>query len=170
MIYFPNPWKYFDLEHGQFTLDILHLTAMSHSLRCKPYRLALLIGMVGIIPFGYCVRFSTQLHAPLLQDIVGSVAYQILLMMVVAFIFPRLSLVKSAVGVFIASSVIEVLQLCRAPFLVTVRSTWIGRVILGNTFLWSDFPPYVLGCLVGWIILWALQQRFASPLPQAMSA
>jgi glycopeptide antibiotics resistance protein len=139
---------------------------MSHSLRCNPYRLALLIGMVSIIPFGYCVRFSTQLHAPLLQDIVGSVAYQILLMMVVAFISPRLSLVKNAIGVFIVSSAIEFQQLCQLPFLVAVRATWVGRVILGNTFLWSDFPPYALGCLLGWIILRTLRQKHASRLPQ----
>ena len=143
---------------------------MSHSLRCKPYRLALLFCMVCVIPFGYLVRFSTQLQAPLLQDIVGSVAYQILLMMVIAFISPPLSLVKSAVGVFIVSSAIEFLQLCQAPFLVAVRATWAGRVIIGNTFLWSDFPPYALGCLLGWIILRAMKQRFAIPLPQAMSA
>ena len=81
------------------------------SLRTKPYRLALLAGIVCIIPFGYGVRFSTALNAPLLQDIVGSLAYQVLLMMVVAFICPRLSFGKCAVGVFIASSAIEFLQL-----------------------------------------------------------
>lgn len=136
------------------------------ALRIKPYRLALLVCIVCIIPFGYGVRFSTALNAPLLQDIVGSVAYQVLLMMVVAFICPRLSLGKCAVGVFIASSAIEFLQLCKAPVLLALQATWLGRVILGNTFLWSDFPPYALGCAIGWIALRALRQRFTRPLPE----
>ena len=132
-------------------------------LRIKPYRLALLAGIVCIIPFGYGVRFSTALNAPLLQDIVGSLAYQVLLMMVVAFIRPRLSLVKCAVGVLIASSAIEFLQLCKAPAFLAVQGTWLGRVILGNTFLCADFPPYAIGCALGWLALRVLRERFVTP-------
>ncbi|OYV00018.1 MAG: hypothetical protein CFE26_24645, partial [Verrucomicrobiales bacterium VVV1] len=58
------------------------------TLHCKPYRIALLVGMVCIIPLGYFVRFSKGLNAPLLQDIGGSLAYQVLLMFGVAFLFP----------------------------------------------------------------------------------
>lgn len=132
------------------------------SLRCKPYRLALLAGIVLIIPLGYFVRFSKALHAPLLQDIGGSLAYQILMMLGVAFLFPRLSLVKCAVGVFAFSCAVEFLQLWKAPFIREVRATWPGRVILGDTFVWADFPPYAAGCLLGWIVLRSLQARFTS--------
>ncbi len=140
------------------------MPANDKTLRIGPYRLALLVGIVCIIPFGYGVRFSTTLNAPLLQDIVGSLAYQILLMMVVSFIWPRLSLGKCAVGVFIASSAIEFLQLCKSPFLLALQATWLGQVILGNTFLWADFPPYALGCVLGWVLLRALRQRFTAPV------
>ena len=139
------------------------------SLRIKPYRIALVAGIVCIIPFGYGVRFSTTLNAPLLQDITGSLAYQILLMMVLAFIFPRLSLAKCAVGVFIASTAIEFLQLCKAPFLLALQATWLGRVILGNTFLWADFPTYAIGCALGWIALRALRGRFTRPANPRLS-
>jgi hypothetical protein len=65
----------------------------------KNYRIALLIGIILIIPLGYSVRFATGLGMPLLQDITGSLAYQILLMLLVAFFCPRASLVKVAVWV-----------------------------------------------------------------------
>ena len=136
------------------------MPANTTELRITPYRLALLVGIVCIIPLGYAVRFSSALNAPLLQDIAGAVCYQILWMMIVAFIRPKVSLAKCAVGVFIASSAIEFLQLCKSPFLVALRATWLGRVILGNTFLWEDFPPYALGCALGWIALRALRERF----------
>jgi hypothetical protein len=130
------------------------------TLRCKPYRIALVVGMVCIIPLGYFVRFSKGLNAPLLQDIGGSLAYQILLMFGVAFLFPRLSLAKCAVGVLAFSCAVEFLQLWQAPFILEIRATWPGRVILGTTFIWADFPPYALGCLLGWIVLRELRVRF----------
>ena len=69
----------------------------------KNYRAALLVSIALIIPIGYSVRFSTSLGMPLLQDIIGSLAYQILLMFLVAFFYPRASLAKIAVGVCVAS-------------------------------------------------------------------
>jgi hypothetical protein len=132
--------------------------------RFSRYRIALLVGIVCIIPLGYGVRFSTRLDSPLLQDIAGGVAYQILLMMCAAFVWPRVSPGKCAVGVFVFSSAIEFLQLCKAPALLAARATWLGRVILGNTFLWSDFPPYAIGCAVGWVVLRALRRKFAGAL------
>ena len=132
------------------------------TLRCKPYRLALLVGMVCIIPLGYFVRFSKGLHAPLLQDIGGSLAYQILLMFGVAFLFPRLSRRRCAIGGFAFSCAVEFLQLWQAPFILAVRATWPGRLILGNTFIWADFPPYALGCLLGGLLLRSLRRRFKS--------
>lgn len=134
------------------------------TLRCQPYRCALLAGIVLIIPLGYFVRFSKELHAPLLQDIGGSLAYQILMMLGLAFLFPRLPLVKCAVGVFVFSCAVEVLQLWQAHFILAVRATWPGRVILGTTFNWWDFPPYALGCVLGWFVLSALRRRFTSTL------
>jgi glycopeptide antibiotics resistance protein len=132
----------------------------------KNYRLALLAGMVLIIPFGYSVRFSTGLNLPVLQDVVGSLAYQVLIMFLVAFFYPRLSLAKIAIGVFIFSAAIEFLQLWQAPWIQAIRATWAGRVILGNTFLWADFPPYALGCLLGWVGLRSLRQRFTRSRPE----
>ena len=136
------------------------MPANGGSLRTRPYRLALFGGIVCIIPLGYGVRFSSALNAPLLQDIAGAVCYQMLWMMIVAFIRPKLSLAKCAVGVFIASSAIEFLQLCKAPAFLAIQATWLGRVILGTTFLWEDFPPYALGCVLGWVMLRALRKRF----------
>lgn len=132
------------------------------TLRCKPYRCALLAGMVCIVPLGYFVRFSKGLNAPLFQDIGGSLAYQILLMFGAAFLFPRLSLMKCAIGVFAFSCAVEFLQLWQAPFILEIRATWPGRVILGSTFVWADFPPYALGCMLGWMVIRQLRQRFTS--------
>jgi hypothetical protein len=129
----------------------------------KTYRIALLIGIVLIIPLGYSVRFSTSLGLPLLQDIIGSLAYQILLMFLIAFFYPRVSLVKIAVWVCVASCVGELLQLWQPPLLQTIRATWIGRIVLGNTFTVLDFPPYVVGSFLGWLGLRWLRRKMVHP-------
>lgn len=123
------------------------------------YRLALLIGMILIIPLGYSVRFATGLGSPVFQDVCGSIAYQILLMFLFAFFYPRMNLVKVAIAVFVLSSAIELLQLWQPPFLQAIRATWAGRVLLGNTFLWADFPPYAIGSFLGWLCLKGLHRK-----------
>jgi hypothetical protein len=129
----------------------------------KNYRIALLIGIVLIIPLGYSVRFATGLGMPLLQDIMGSLAYQILLMFLVAFFCPRTSLVKVAVWVCVASCVGELLQLWQPPLLQAIRATWVGRIVLGNTFTLSDFPPYAVGSFLGWLGLKWLRRKMVHP-------
>lgn len=129
----------------------------------KTYRITLLIGIALIIPLGYSVRFAPGLGLPLFQDIAGSLAYQILLMLIAAFFYPRVSLVKVAVWVCLTSCAIELLQLWQLPLLQTIRATWAGRVILGNTFTVSDFPPYVMGSFLGWLALRWLRRKMVHP-------
>lgn len=113
------------------------------------YRIALIVGMIIILPLGYWVRF----HSPApewLNDLLGSLAYQIFLMMLVALFLPKASLAWVAIWVCLFSCAIEFLQLWQPPWLQAIRATLPGRLILGNTFSWSDFPPYFLGSFVGW--------------------
>jgi len=56
-------------------------------------------------------------------------------------------------GVFIVTCLLECLQLWHPPFLEVLRSGFIGRTIIGTSFVWSDFIYYVLGCLAGWFWL-----------------
>jgi hypothetical protein len=32
-----------------------------------------------------------------------------------------------------------------------IRGTFIGGAVLGTTFVWLDFPHYILGCLLAWL-------------------
>lgn len=134
-----------------------------HKVNYKAYRIALLVGIALIVPLGYSVRFATGLGMPLLQDIIGSLAYQILLMFLVAFFYPHVSLVKIAVWVCVSSFAGELLQLWQPPLLQTIRATWLGRIILGNTFTVSDFPPYVVGSFLGWLGLKWLRKKMVHP-------
>ncbi len=116
------------------------------------YRLALLLSVLVIVPAGYVVRFS-PLQPDWIPDVLGSLAYEIFWVLLVLLVNPKLSPRGAAVGVFLATCGIEFLQLWHPPLLEMLRQTLPGRLVLGNTFLWWDFPPYAIGSSLGW--LWA---------------
>jgi hypothetical protein len=63
-----------------------------------------------------------------------------------------------AVCVLVLTCALEVLQLWHPPLLKAARATFLGRTLLGTTFVWLDFPHYALGCLLGWTWIRWLQR------------
>ncbi|XGV95046.1 MAG: DUF2809 domain-containing protein [Leptolyngbya sp. BL-A-14] len=121
------------------------------------YRLVLLVSMGIIVPIGYLIRFAPNQTLLWLNDAIGGVAYEIFWILLVAFLSPRTSLGAIAVGVLGVTCGLEFLQLWHPPLLEAIRATVAGRLVLGNTFNWFDFPPYVIGSVLGW--LWARSAR-----------
>jgi hypothetical protein len=124
----------------------------------QQYRWALVLTLVGLVPLGYGVRFA---HWPGLEwfcDGLGSVAYEMFWMALVLLIRPWLPVWQVALGVFGATGAIEFLQLWQPDWLQALRATLPGRLVLGNTFTWTDFLAYVVGCLAGWVWLEGLRR------------
>ncbi|MEG4322036.1 MULTISPECIES: DUF2809 domain-containing protein [unclassified Microcoleus] len=124
---------------------------MTFNHRFFKYRIALLIGIIVIVPLGYVVRFSHGAAPEWFKDYFGGIAYEMFWISLVVFIWPRFSQNRAAVAVCLATCAIEFLQLWKPPFLQAIRATLPGRLVLGNTFSWSDFPSYFLGSFLGWL-------------------
>nr|WP_290225163.1 DUF2809 domain-containing protein [Trichocoleus desertorum] len=120
------------------------------------YRIALFLGILAIAPLGYGVRFS-KFGPAWFNDGAGSVAYEIFWIFLVAFFLPTASPLRIAVGVCLATSGLEFLQLWQPPWLQALRTTLPGRLVLGNTFTWSDFFSYFIGSFIGWLGLRSLR-------------
>jgi len=114
------------------------------------YRIALAISLIIIVPLGYIIRFADN---GWLNDFFGSVAYEIFWVLLITFLLPNVALWKVAIAVLLATCFIEFLQLWQNPIYLAIRSTFIGRLVLGNAFVWSDFPSYFVGSFTGWV--WA---------------
>lgn len=56
-------------------------------------------------------------------------------------------------GATLATCVLEVFQLWKPSWLSGFRGSVLGAALLGGTFTWSDFPPYVLGGALGYGML-----------------
>ncbi len=149
------------------------LSALLYKLTMKPkalsfkYRIVLLVAMLVIVPLGYWIRFAGDTW---LNDFCGSVAYEIFWVLLVVCLFPNVSLAWTAIGVCVATCILEFLQLWQNPFYLAAKSTFVGRLVLGNTFAWSDFPSYVVGSVAGWAVgrpLLKIVRRSFQPVPES---
>lgn len=129
------------------------------SMNLRKYRVALLISLCLIVPFGYMIRFSQGPMPEWLNDALGSVAYEIFWILLIGFCFPTMPVLTIAIAVFLATCGLEFLQLWHPAWLTTARATLPGRLVLGNSFSWTDFPAYWLGSVAGWLWVKTLATR-----------
>ena len=118
----------------------------------KQYQLALFVSLVVLVPLGFWVRFYQGGQA-YWNDRLGAIAYEMFWIFLILLVYPTLAIWQVAVGVGLGTSLFEVLQLWHPLWLEAMRSTFVGRLLLGTTFNWGDFASYAIGCLAGG--LWA---------------
>ena len=93
------------------------------------------------------------------RDHAGGVAYVVFWIFVLAFVAPGIAPWRNALAVFFTTCSLEFAQLWHPAWLEAIRRTFIGRCVLGTTFGWDDFPPYLVGAVLGWVLLWAVLDR-----------
>jgi Protein of unknown function (DUF2809) len=89
---------------------------------------------------------------PQLGKYPGDALWTIVVFLLLGFALPRVSTLKvTAIALFISYTV-EFAQLYRAPWLVAIRSTTIGHLILGSDFGWGDLAAYTVGALIALVV------------------
>lgn len=116
--------------------------------RIAPGALALFAALLGVGS-----KFYNGPAAEWVQYFGGGVLYEIVWIGCFAALLPRARPWRITLGVFLATSAIETLQLWHPPVLQNIRSTFVGHALLGNTFSWWDFPHYIIGSGIGWFLL-----------------
>ena len=124
-------------------------------------RLVALCASIAVIaPLGFYAKRGY--HGPAaawVRDSLGGTFYEVFWCLVVALVAPRWKSSRVATVVFVATCILEFLQLWHPPLLEWMRSFLIGRTILGSYFDWLDFPYYFLGSAFGWLWLRAVTPR-----------
>jgi Protein of unknown function (DUF2809) len=131
------------------------------------YRMKMLGSAIALIPLGYFIRFYGPGPA-WLNDALGSVMYEMFWITLGLGIWPQMPPLHMAVAVGITTSLLEFLQLWHPPLLQALRQTLLGRLILGTTFHWLDFPAYAGGSILGWWwgrVLLPRRLTFQKPIP-----
>lgn len=131
------------------------------------YRVALLFSIIPIFVLGLTSKFYSGPGQEWFNNCFGDFLYQIFLILLIAFLYPQVSPLWAALGVFIFNSGIEFLQLWQPPFLQPIRYTLFGRLFLGYSFVWEDFLYYVMGCILGFIWVRRLKIELHPPLQES---
>lgn len=79
---------------------------------------------------------------------IGDILYAIMMFFIVKAINVRISIVKTASVALAITYVIEFSQLYQAEWINSIRRTVIGKLVLGQGFLWSDLAAYAVGIVI----------------------
>ncbi len=116
-------------------------------------RLLILLSLIVITPIGFMTKFYQGPAHAWVNDSLGGLFYEIFWCLVFSFLFTKVKPITIAVWVFLVTCFLEFLQLWHPPFLEIIRANFIGRTILGSSFNWFDFPYYLLGSMMGFLLL-----------------
>ena len=93
----------------------------------------------------------------------GDMLWALMVFFIIGFLLKKQSITKVSIIALLFSFAIELSQLYHAPWIDQVRKTIIGRLALGQGFLWSDLICYMLGILTGIAI--ELQTKIKNEIP-----
>jgi hypothetical protein len=119
----------------------------------------IILSMLIVVPMGFFFKYYSGLGHYWFNDYGGDILYEIFWCLFGFWFFrSRRAVIQIPIWVFVITCIIEFLQLWRQPLLDEIRTTFIGKLLLGTTFVWWDFPHYALGCILGWLWLQQLQK------------
>lgn len=126
----------------------------------KTQDLYIIISLLIVTGIGFLFKNYTGFAHKWFNNYGAAVFYEIFWCLF-AFLFFRSSkaIIQIPLWVFIITCILEFLQLWHPPFLEQIRATLVGKLLLGTTFAWWDFPHYVVGCFLGWLWLRQLQGK-----------
>lgn len=116
-------------------------------------RLVIGIIILVLIPLGFYTKYYIGPGHKWVFNSLGGLLYVLFWCLLTGLIFPKTKPFKIVALVFILTSMIEFLQLWHPPFLQEIRKSFIGKTLLGNSFNANDFIYYLLGSLIGFLIL-----------------
>ncbi|MFP9100543.1 DUF2809 domain-containing protein [Flavobacterium sp. RHBU_24] len=106
--------------------------------------------IIFIVPIGLYLRYRDDWFPDIVNLYLGDVLYATLFFFLFSIAFPGHTSLRRAGYALAACYVIELLQLYRAPWMLALRDTKPGGLILGHQFLWSDLLAYFIGVALGY--------------------
>jgi hypothetical protein len=114
--------------------------------------------LLGVGTKLYRGRFETWFH-----NYAGGIVYEVFWVVLFGALFTRAKPWRISLSVLLVTCALEVLQLWHPPVLEAIRANFLGRALIGDGFDAWDFPYYVVGSGIGWLLC-----RVASPWRSAV--
>jgi hypothetical protein len=112
-----------------------------------------IIGIFFLVPIGFYSKFYNGFAKNWVNNSLGGVFYVMFFAFFFSVIFSKSNVINISIIIGLATSVLEIIQLWKPPFLELVRSNFLGRTLLGNCFTYSDFIYYLIGTILSVICL-----------------
>ena len=106
-----------------------------------------------ITPLGFYTKYYSGPASQWVHNSMGGILYVLFWSLFVSLFIAKPPVFKIATIVFLLTCIIELLQLWQPAFLMHLRSTFIGRTILGTSFSPFDFLHYFLGFILSIVLL-----------------
>ncbi len=117
----------------------------------------MILSLFVVTPLGFLFKFYSGPAHWWFNNYGAGLLYVVFWILVVSFFVPDRKWVnRIPILVLIVTCALEVLQLWHPWFLEKIRSYFLGEALIGTTFVWWDFPHYILGSLIGWFWLKAI--------------
>ena len=115
--------------------------------------LFLLVSLIIITPLGFYLKFYKGLYQNTINNRICDLFYVTFWILFFKLIFGKVKSVKIVLIVFLATSILEIMQLWHPPFLEYLRSFYLGKTLLGTNFVPEDFLYYIMGAAIGYLLL-----------------
>jgi hypothetical protein len=112
-----------------------------------------LIGIIVLIPLGLYSR-----HIDWLPEETGDALWAMMVFCLWRIILVRSKLRWVAIITLVHSFVVEFSQLIRWSWLVSFRNTFVGHMMLGQGFLWTDLLAYMIGVAIIYCVFKGLKE------------
>jgi hypothetical protein len=109
--------------------------------------------IVIITALGFSAKLVPHGEATWLSNQLAGLFYVTELSLILYLFFPEHFIILLVIAAFLLTSMVEFMQLWHPAFLEPIRSSFLGHTIIGSTFSWLDFPWYVGGAVLGWLLL-----------------
>lgn len=96
---------------------------------------------------------------PVVPEATGDALWAMMVFCCFRFLLVKQKLLKVAAISLITAYVVEFAQLIRWPWLVQLRSTTLGHLVLGQGFQCSDLLAYTVGVAVIYMVCWKKEKE-----------
>ncbi|MBN1481983.1 DUF2809 domain-containing protein [candidate division KSB1 bacterium] len=119
-------------------------------------QLFIILTLFFLIPLGLATKFY---HGPAKNWVTlyaGDIFYPMFWFFLGMLLFPAAHPLKMSLIVWLFSTAIEFTQLYDAPLLTALRRSFVGRTLVGTSFVPLDILYYFIGCLLALLLYYAL--------------
>ena len=109
--------------------------------------------IILLILVSICIKWYSGPAQAWIEGYLGGIPYVIFWCLLIYWIFPDCHIELTVLAVVAITCLIEFSQLWQPTFLQAVRHFYLGRLLLGHSFSWADFPFYFIGGFLSWRLL-----------------